>query len=426
VCGAFLIVLMSYCPVAHADLGGAAHSIFGQGVAILPRDADQTRVGFRGKGRPRDVDPRLAVASFPTGPQPEERTPTEHPQLPGMSMEHTAEQNAVPGALLLSASASICDVLKVPCRQQHDEMTTQPSAEFTPPDATAAGMAGLLAVARGLQQGPTTTELTPPHATAAGMAGLLKVARALQQGAGSLDSQAEPALRVTRNDRIMRKGWDTSPIVLPSHRLLLFTIPKVGCTVLKQLARRIMGLPDWQRGDDEIPHDPAKNGLRYLNQYSLAEATAMMRDPCWTRAVFVRDPHERVLSAYLDKVVNTDYVKRRFGSQPTSFAEFVQMPCVDPHWAPQRSFIDQAWWPSIDVVGHLETAAADAEKLLRRVGAWDAYGASEWGGGGAIFAHNQMPERATQTAQCVREHYDDAVWSAVSEKYRMDLEFCRA
>ena len=48
-------------------------------------------------------------------------------------------------------------------------------------------------------------------------------------------------------------------------------------------------------------HDPAKNGLTYLTDYSLEEAQLMLNSEEWTRAVFVREPKERILSAYLDK-----------------------------------------------------------------------------------------------------------------------------
>jgi hypothetical protein len=229
------------------------------------------------------------------------------------------------------------------------------------------------------------------------------------------DLEAITAAIVTPKDRIMRNGWDYSPIVLSSHKLILFTIPKAGCTVIKQLARRMMGFSDWQRGDDEIPHNPSVNGLRYLRQFSENEATEMMTSNDWTKAVFVRDAHSRILSAYLDKAVKNDYVKRHCGHQPSSFGEFVKMTCKDTHWAPQRSFIDDKWWPSINFVGHLETAAADMEQLLRRVGAWEQYGTNGWGSG-AIFESNSLKERATNADKKNEDYYNERLWQMVLDQ----------
>lgn len=105
---------------------------------------------------------------------------------------------------------------------------------------------------------------------------------------------------LTKKD-ITRPGWiwDASPIVIESHKLIFFTVPKVGCTVFKQLFRRMDGYQNWKT---KYPHDPRTNGLTYMNKYSIKESTRMMNSNEWTKAIFVRDPKEKFLSAYLDKV----------------------------------------------------------------------------------------------------------------------------
>lgn len=46
--------------------------------------------------------------------------------------------------------------------------------------------------------------------------------------------------------RVYTRGpWDGGAIVVERYRLVLFTQGKVACTVLKQLARRMMELDDW-------------------------------------------------------------------------------------------------------------------------------------------------------------------------------------
>jgi hypothetical protein len=103
----------------------------------------------------------------------------------------------------------------------------------------------------------------------------------------------------------VRTGWDAAPIVLEDYKVVFFTTAKVGCTVFKQLFRRMLGIPQWQ--DVNLPHlipwNPEVNGLRYLYHYNRTAASHMMTAPDWTRAIFVRDPKTRFLSAYLDKVV---------------------------------------------------------------------------------------------------------------------------
>ena len=60
----------------------------------------------------------------------------------------------------------------------------------------------------------------------------------------------------------------------------------------------MMGEKDYTSHSRGLPHMPP-NGLKYLNTYSLSEANEMLTSDKWTRALFVRDPKERSLSAYL-------------------------------------------------------------------------------------------------------------------------------
>ena len=112
------------------------------------------------------------------------------------------------------------------------------------------------------------------------------------------------------NDTIYQYGpWDGSPIVLERYQLVFFTIPKVGCTVFKQLFRRMMGYRDWRLDQHPLPHAPKRNGLLYLYDYPPAVAEHMLTSPEWTRALFVREPKERLLSAYLDKGTQNQYMQ---------------------------------------------------------------------------------------------------------------------
>jgi Sulfotransferase family len=73
----------------------------------------------------------------------------------------------------------------------------------------------------------------------------------------------------------------------------------------------MMGYKDWKEQSNEddyrqIPHNPKHNGLVYLHDYSLEEANRIMTSSEYRRAIFVRDPKERFLSAFLDKALSND------------------------------------------------------------------------------------------------------------------------
>lgn len=187
--------------------------------------------------------------------------------------------------------------------------------------------------------------------------------------------------------------WDGAPVVIEKYKLVFFTVAKVGCTVWKQLFRRIMGHNDWkeENWDTLIPWNPELNGLKYLYDFNRETASKMMTDPVWTRAIFVRDPKERFVSAYFDKVVNHDtylqskccaYTGDCVTKARESIGGFLEVArfCEDAHWKPLTRRIDEdKYWPYINFVGNMNTVESDSKALLRKIGAWDEYGASGWG-----------------------------------------------
>lgn len=232
--------------------------------------------------------------------------------------------------------------------------------------------------------------------------------------------------------------WDASPIVIERFRLVFFTIPKVGCTVWKQLFRRMMNSSDWQSQDEStwMPHNPDVNGLKYLYDYPLEQASKMMTSPEWTRAIMVRDPKERFLSAFLDKAVSNfhTHIRNRCcldsscvpGSQTLlGFLKLCQV-CEDDHWRPQHDRMDSKYWPYVDWVGHVEAAAKDAERLLRQIGAWEEFGASGWGdGNSSIFEIKEVAgagEHATWAQWQVWKWYTPEVEELVERFYQQDYE----
>jgi len=186
--------------------------------------------------------------------------------------------------------------------------------------------------------------------------------------------------------------------VLEEHKLAIFNIPKNNFSLVLRLALRMMGRADWK----ECPNPKAN--VKYLSHFSPAEAARIMRDGAWTKAVFLNEPQQRLLSVYLDLVACSDYFEKKFGEQPRDFAAFVaaSQTHADPHWASQTDHIGDKWWGEINFVGTLANAEGDMEQLLRRVGAWEQHGASGWGEGGVqrVFAGTNAPPSAGASGLC--------------------------
>ena len=226
-----------------------------------------------------------------------------------------------------------------------------------------------------------------------------------------------------------------SPIFL--RFFTISTIPKVGCTVWKQLFRRMMGFKDWQSQDYSamLPHNPHTNGLKYLYHYSLEEASEMMTSPEWTRAIMVRDPKMRFLSAMLDKSVSNDHIHiihrccpdKSCVEDAQSIPGFLHLveKCDDQHWRGQHERVDSKYWPYMDFVGHVETAAQDAKTLLEKIGAWEEFGKSGWGKDGtqAIFGSTDAKsagEHATHSQWKVWQWYTPESEKLVEKHYQAD------
>jgi len=132
-----------------------------------------------------------------------------------------------------------------------------------------------------------------------------------------------------------------------------------------------------------------------------------MTSPKWTRAIFVRHPKPRLLSAFLDKAVThsshfanvtcTAYAMQAIQKDHgggDSVEEFMadrayereMKDCEDHqedfsfflynvtttlggnvHWRSISSRIDEKWWPSINFVGNMEHLSQDAERFLKTI-----------------------------------------------------------
>ena len=160
----------------------------------------------------------------------------------------------------------------------------------------------------------------------------------------------------------------------------------------------------------------------------------MLSSTEWTRAIFVRDPLQRLVSGYKDRALKSYYVKERCcGMNPYNpngilskkycaplrpynaiitedifqfsyFVEQVMPNCPDNHWNHQARRMHPTNWQLINFVGNFDHLKEDAHTLLKKIGAYEEFGAHGWGkDNGAIFEAN-LSHHATDTQQ-TWEHY---------------------
>lgn len=114
--------------------------------------------------------------------------------------------------------------------------------------------------------------------------------------------------------------YNQNIVVDQARRLLFCPIPKVACSNWKITLRRGSGIADYANND--IVHDRQKNGLKYLSDFGRARRALYLHYPRYMRAVFVRNPWTRALSAYRSKIENAaQKIEFGTGNPKTRFIE---------------------------------------------------------------------------------------------------------
>jgi len=247
-------------------------------------------------------------------------------------------------------------------------------------------------------------------------------------------------------DDLIYREKRLSPIVLEQHKLIFFDVPKVASTTWLRLFQRLEDVSSKKSFPDDLGrelnclHEPDCNNLQYLYQIkNLTRVTEIMNDPTWTRATFSRNPHERLLSAYLDKGVRTNFkwlqaVCCHWDSETSAkigkvhcmnklinnhtfphFVDFVESHCRNDHWSPQTARMDHKHWPLINFVGNTDSMERDSKALLERIGV---------GGDSASALLQQLgakQQHSSSASDLVGKYYNSpSLYQQVSLYYRDD------
>ncbi|XP_063156028.1 carbohydrate sulfotransferase 9 [Candoia aspera] len=177
------------------------------------------------------------------------------------------------------------------------------------------------------------------------------------------------------------------------YKLLYCEVPKAGCSNWK---RTLMVLGGLAKSATNISHDAVHYGdhLKKLDSYNLKEIHRRLKT--YTKIIFVRDPMERLVSAFRDKFEHPNsYYHPVFGKaiikkyrlsadrealitgSGVKFKEFIQY-LLDPH----RPLVMDTHWERINrlcypctinynFIGKFETLEEDANYFLRLIDAPD-------------------------------------------------------
>ena len=82
------------------------------------------------------------------------------------------------------------------------------------------------------------------------------------------------------------------------HKFLYMSIPKNACTTVKMVLNRLAGRPD----PESVGEIHGSQVAQHLADFSTAEIVEIIRSPEWFKFCFVRNPYDRLFSAYKSKI----------------------------------------------------------------------------------------------------------------------------
>lgn len=249
-----------------------------------------------------------------------------------------------------------------------------------------------------------------------------------------------------------RLGWPLAQVFVSRRSKVIYCpIGKVACTFLKQQMVRISDVEEPERvlKSVHVETDSNRTGLQ-LKDYPLAEVRELIAAPDMLRFAVLRDPADRLLSAYIEKFVMMRMMKGNFQHSASvltpvqtaqgldapdfergiSFRDFItyivtQPPCeLDTHWRPQHLYLDGIDYDHIysieqlgEVVDMLE--ARSGVSLPRRPTntTGSGIGADHPGAADLLPAEIEALGRLSRAS-----FFDAALESAIAEYFRDDYQ----
>ncbi|XP_074853758.1 carbohydrate sulfotransferase 8-like [Carettochelys insculpta] len=171
-----------------------------------------------------------------------------------------------------------------------------------------------------------------------------------------------------------------------NHKFIYCEVPKVGCSNWKKII--LLLTMNLNRKVDDVQHSRIHLTplIKRLSSYHSDYQQKLLTS--YTKVMFTRDPLERLVSAYRDKMLHSEpyysitvanqikgmFRKNKNSTEKVTFPEFVnfiltQKPeHLDIHWKPMFLLCDPCNI-QYDIMGKFETLAQDSEHVLRAIGA---------------------------------------------------------
>ena len=205
------------------------------------------------------------------------------------------------------------------------------------------------------------------------------------------------------------------------HRYAYFEIPKVACSTIKLTLFRA------ELEDDQF----AYSQNRQIHMAELSPLLTPMNLPDISERLgklfkfcFVRDPANRLVSAYLDKIVRNKPQKKIIlsalnrtwdSNHHITFEEFVGVICdtppltLNPHWGVQYY---QVFGQNIayDFTGHFETFESDFQKVLQHIAIDFRY-------------FRSAKSHATRSSELASDLLTPELRRKIADVYKLDYEF---
>ncbi|KAM6962910.1 carbohydrate sulfotransferase 14 [Aplochiton taeniatus] len=191
--------------------------------------------------------------------------------------------------------------------------------------------------------------------------------------------------------------WSLSPLqrktllqhilVNDEHRFLYCYVPKVACSNWKRVMKVLSGALESVDVSIKMDH---RSDLVFLSSLKPEESRYRLKH--YFKFMFVRDPMERLLSAYRNKFGEIPAYQKKYGTEiirryrkgsakdtsgtgdDVTFVEFVRylldedVERMNEHWMPVYNLC-QPCAVSYDFIGSYEHLESDAEYVLQRIGA---------------------------------------------------------
>lgn len=129
---------------------------------------------------------------------------------------------------------------------------------------------------------------------------LLQVRAKTAGGRSQVDANAKNSnafrQRLERRWRLRKNARLNEVLVVPKLKLIFCFVPKNACSQFNRLVNRLNGIDD---GDICTDRDP--NYKSAMLNFTADDFEEALNDPRWTKAVFLRDPLERLVSAFRSK-----------------------------------------------------------------------------------------------------------------------------